>query len=148
MIKSICFELGSNLVGRWIPQGHMQAPVPLICHLEQWIQTQGFPLDTEKSVIASRRSVIHSMPPAQPAFRRLVPVHLEKPINLIVSPPVSPQPRNTTSGQTSNSATWYSYGQTSRTWSTAKIQEMLGVRLPRPSRIRSFSFLQLTDWWH
>ena len=31
----------------------MQAPVPLICHLEQCIQTQGFPLDTEKSVIAS-----------------------------------------------------------------------------------------------
>ena len=26
----------------------MQAPVPFICHLEQWIQTQGFPLDTKK----------------------------------------------------------------------------------------------------
>lgn len=89
----------------------------------------------KKSIIASRCSVlyIHSIPPAQPALRR--PGHSEKPINLIVSLPVRPassQPRNTTSGQTSNSAK-YSYGQTSRIWSTAKIQEMLGLRLPRPS---------------
>ena len=77
-------------------------------HLEQWIQTQGFPLDTKKLIVASRRPVlyIHSIPPAQPALR--CPVHLEKPINLIVSPPVSPaspQPRNMTNGQTINSAT-------------------------------------------
>ena len=84
-VKSICLGFGGNLVGRWIPRGHMQASVPLICHLEQWIQTQGFPLDTKKSIIASRPSVlyIHSIPPAQPALHR--PVHLEKPINLIVS---------------------------------------------------------------
>lgn len=143
-VKSICLGFGGNLVRRWIPRGHMQAPVPFICHLEQWIQTQGFPLDTKKSIVASRRPVlyIHSIPPAQPALRR--PVHLEKPINLIVSPPVSPaspQPRNTTSGQTIK----YSYGQTSRIWSTAKIQEMLGVRLPRPSITSSKQTRQWTS---
>ncbi|CAH3183094.1 unnamed protein product, partial [Porites lobata] len=55
------------------------------------IQTQGFPLDTKMSIVASQRSVlyIHSIPPAQPALRH--PVHLEKPINLIVTQPVHSQ---------------------------------------------------------
>lgn len=96
---------GGNLGGRWIPHGHMQAPVHFICH-------------GHKEVNFSQLT-FGSLYPVDPACSNssLSPVHLEKLITLIVSSLVSlasPQPRNTTSGQMSNSATWYSYGQTSR----------------------------------